>query len=62
MFDAVRLFASRSNVSDKTSELLGEFSTDSKFVLATFHRQENTDSIEKLREIIDGVLTLAAAN
>lgn len=60
MFDAVKLFASRSNLSDKTSELLGAFSTDSKFVLATFHRQENTDSSENLREIISGIVNLAS--
>ena len=60
MFDAVKLFASRSNLSDKTSELLGKFSTNSKFVLATFHRQENTDSSENLREIVSGIVKLAS--
>jgi UDP-GlcNAc3NAcA epimerase len=60
MFDAVKLFASRSNLSDKTSELLGNFSTNSEFVLATFHRQENTDSSGNLREIVSGILKLAS--
>jgi UDP-GlcNAc3NAcA epimerase len=60
MFDAVKLFASNAKLSEKTLADLGSFSDESKFVLATFHRQENTDSTEKLREIIDGVLTLAA--
>jgi UDP-GlcNAc3NAcA epimerase len=60
MFDAVKLFASNAKLSEETLADLGSFSDESKFVLATFHRQENTDSTEKLREIIDGVLTLAA--
>jgi UDP-GlcNAc3NAcA epimerase len=60
MFDAVKLFARRSNLSDKTSELLSEFSTNSAFVLATFHRQENTDSSENLREIVSGIVKLAS--
>lgn len=60
MFDAVNLFASNARLSERTLADLGSFSEESKFVLATFHRQENTDSIEKLGEIIDGVLTLAA--
>lgn len=60
MFDAVNLFAGRSNLSDKTRELLDQFSTNSKFVLATFHRQENTDSSENLREIISGIVKLAS--
>lgn len=59
MFDAVKLFAGRSNLSDKTRELLGDFSMDSNYVLATFHRQENTDSRENLREIISGIVNLA---
>lgn len=60
MFDAVKLFASNARLSERTLADLGSFSEESKFVLATFHRQENTDSSEKLGEIIDGILTLAA--
>lgn len=60
MFDAVKLFASNARLSERTLADLGVFSEESKFVLATFHRQENTDSAEKLREIIEGVLKLAA--
>ena len=60
MFDAVKLFASNARLSERTSADLGALSEGSKFVLATFHRQENTDSEKKLQEIIAGVLALAA--
>jgi UDP-GlcNAc3NAcA epimerase len=60
MFDAVKLFSSKARLSDRTLAGLGAFTERSEFVLATFHRQENTESTEKLREIIDGVLALAA--
>ena len=60
MFDAVNLFARRSRLSDKTIEQMGRGWSDSNYILATFHRQENTDSNEKLREIISGIVKLAS--
>jgi UDP-GlcNAc3NAcA epimerase len=59
MFDAVKFFASNARLSERTSTDLGSISDGSKFVLATFHRQENTDSTKKLQEIVAGVLALA---
>lgn len=59
MFDAVKLFASKARLSERTSADLGSLSEGSEFVLATFHRQENTDSTTKLREIINAVVALA---
>jgi UDP-GlcNAc3NAcA epimerase len=59
MFDAVNLFSRHSALSDETSKLLGGLLIDKDFVLATFHRQENTDSDGRLREIWAGILRLA---
>ena len=59
MFDAVKLFSSRATLSQKTERLIPKYSTGAPFVLATFHRQENTESDEKLREIWSGVLELS---
>ena len=52
MFDAVKLFASNAKLSEKTLADLGSFSDESKFVLATFHRQENTDSTENCGRLL----------
>jgi UDP-GlcNAc3NAcA epimerase len=60
MFDAVKLFSHNSQLSQETRGLLGNFSEESSYVIATFHRQENPDSSEKLRELMSAVRKLAA--
>lgn len=55
MQDAAIFYAARSEVKSKVLSLLG---LSSGFVLATIHRQENTDDPEKLRSIIEGLNTI----
>ena len=53
MKDAVGYY---SQFSQEKSSLIGELNlTPNEFVLATIHRQENTDSIEKLESIFKGL-------
>jgi len=53
MKDAVEFY---SEISKEKSSIISELKLISKdFVLATIHRQENTDSLEKLKSIFDGL-------
>lgn len=51
MLDAALFYATKA---EKKSNIQKEISLQ-KFILATIHRQENTDSIEKLNNIIEGL-------
>jgi UDP-GlcNAc3NAcA epimerase len=52
MFDAARIYG---EVAAKRSTILEQLGMQSKsYILATIHRQENTDSRERLRNILDG--------
>jgi len=51
MYDAALFYAPKA---EKHSTILNEISS-SKFVLGTLHRQENTDSVSKLKDIIRGL-------
>ena len=51
MFDAALFYTAKAN---EKSNILNKIPS-SKFVLATIHRSENTDSPEKLRDIIEGL-------
>ena len=59
MFDAVKLFSNKARLSEKTSDLLGMQPGKSEFVLATVHRQENTDSPQRLTEILAGIKSVS---
>lgn len=53
MFDAVKTFSA---VAAEKSNVIERFGLrDSKYVLATIHRQENTDDRARLSEILDGL-------
>ncbi len=51
MQDAALYYASKA---EEKSDILQKIGVE-KFVLATFHRQENTDHPEKLRNIVEGL-------
>jgi UDP-GlcNAc3NAcA epimerase len=59
MFDAVKIFSHNSQLSQETKGTLGIFPEECNYLVATFHRQENTNSSEKLRELISAVRKLA---
>ncbi|MDR3651982.1 MAG: UDP-N-acetylglucosamine 2-epimerase (non-hydrolyzing) [Paludibacter sp.] len=51
MLDAALFYADKA---EKTSDILKQIGI-TKFVLATIHRQENTDSVENIRNIVEGL-------
>ena len=56
MKDAVEYYG---NLTIKKSSILNDLSLhDNEFVLATIHRQENTDDISKLKSIFEGLETI----
>jgi UDP-GlcNAc3NAcA epimerase len=53
MKDAVQYY---SKISEQTSSIIADLKLqENEFVLATIHRQENTDDTEKLKEIFEGL-------
>ncbi len=57
MKDAVLYY---SDLSEQNSSVITDLSLkENEFVLATIHRQENTDDIEKLKEIFEGLQTIS---
>lgn len=57
MKDAVSYY---SQMSDQNSSIISDLNLrENEFVLATIHRQENTDTVDKLKEIFEGLEKIA---
>jgi UDP-GlcNAc3NAcA epimerase len=52
MLDAALFYGA---ISEKKSTIIRNLNLKDGFVLSTIHRQENTDNLERLREIVDGL-------
>jgi UDP-GlcNAc3NAcA epimerase len=56
MYDAVLYYSSKAK---EKSTILKDLDIDKEYILTTIHRQENTDNIDNLKEIIDSLNELS---